>query len=308
MSARLSPATLIALTIPPLLWASNAIIGRFSVAGAHPLVSPILLNSLRWLVALMVLWAIVAWQRARGEPESAQLKRLDWQHWRVYAVLGLLSVASYNTLQYQALRGSTAINVTLIGASGPLWGLLLGRLFFSEKGTRGAWIGGGVSLLGVLVVLAAGDLRRLLALQLALGDVYMLIATLAWSLYSWILRRNRPAGSTISLLLGQTFWGVLLAQPLAALEWAGGGSILQPGWATLGVILWVGIGPSLVAYWCWDVGVTRAGPVLPLFFSNLTPLFAALMSAALLGEPPQAYHVIAFALIVGGILLSRRRA
>jgi len=74
------------------------------------------------------------------------------------------------------------------------------------------------------------------------------------------------------------------------------------------VILWVGIGPSLVAYWCWDVGVTRAGPVLPLFFSNLTPLFAALMSAALLGEPPQAYHVIAFALIVGGILLSRRRA
>jgi drug/metabolite transporter (DMT)-like permease len=36
-------------------------------------------------------------------------------------------------------------------------------------------------------------------------------------------------------------------------------------------------------------------------------LFAALMSAAFLGELPHIYHVIAFVLIVGGILVSSRR-
>jgi drug/metabolite transporter (DMT)-like permease len=43
------------------------------------------------------------------------------------------------------------------------------------------------------------------------------------------------------------------------------------------------------------------------FFSNLTPLFAALMSAAFLGDPPRAFHALAFALIVGGIVVSSRR-
>jgi drug/metabolite transporter (DMT)-like permease len=42
-------------------------------------------------------------------------------------------------------------------------------------------------------------------------------------------------------------------------------------------------------------------------FSNLTPQFAALLSAAFLGEVPQLYHGLAFALIVGGILVSARR-
>ena len=52
------------------------------------------------------------------------------------------------------------------------------------------------------------------------------------------------------------------------------------------------------------MGVQRVGPATAGFFSNLTPLFAALLSAAFLGEMPHFYHVLAFALIVGGILVS----
>ena len=55
------------------------------------------------------------------------------------------------------------------------------------------------------------------------------------------------------------------------------------------------------------MGVQRAGPAMAGFFSNLTPLFAALLSAAFLGEAPRAYHALAFALIVGGIVVSSRR-
>jgi hypothetical protein len=43
------------------------------------------------------------------------------------------------------------------------------------------------------------------------------------------------------------------------------------------------------------------------FFSNLTPLFAALMSTIWLGEAPRLFHFVAFALIVGGIVVSSRR-
>jgi drug/metabolite transporter (DMT)-like permease len=55
------------------------------------------------------------------------------------------------------------------------------------------------------------------------------------------------------------------------------------------------------------VGVQRAGPAVAGFFANLTPLFAALMSAAFLGDTPRLYHGAAFGLIVGGIVVSSRR-
>ena len=72
-------------------------------------------------------------------------------------------------------------------------------------------------------------------------------------------------------------------------------------------LLFVAVGPSLVAYRAWGAGVARVGPTTAGFFSNLTPLFAALMSATLLGEPPHLYHAAGFVLIVGGILVSSRR-
>jgi drug/metabolite transporter (DMT)-like permease len=46
------------------------------------------------------------------------------------------------------------------------------------------------------------------------------------------------------------------------------------------------------------------GPAIASFFNNLTPLFAAVLSAAVLGEAPRWYHGAAFLLIVAGILVS----
>jgi drug/metabolite transporter (DMT)-like permease len=75
----------------------------------------------------------------------------------------------------------------------------------------------------------------------------------------------------------------------------------------LAAIIFLGVGPSVIAYRCWGVGVAAVGPAIAAFFANLTPLFAALMSLVLLGEAPQPFHVLAFACIVGGIWLSSRR-
>jgi len=52
------------------------------------------------------------------------------------------------------------------------------------------------------------------------------------------------------------------------------------------------------------LGVNVAGPTVAGFFANLIPLFTALLSAAILGDPPQLFHGLAFVLIVAGILVS----
>ncbi|MFO1396179.1 MAG: DMT family transporter [Burkholderiales bacterium] len=306
MSLVLRPRTILYLALPPLLWASNAIVGRMSVAGGAPLVSPLTLNALRWAVMCAIL-APVVMVIARRAPASARPWPAMRRHWRIFIAFGILAIASYNSLQYMALRTSTAINVTLIAASGPLFTLLLGRLFFGEPAARREWAGAALSLVGVLVVLTAGDAERIRGLRFVAGDLLMIVATIVWALYSWLLRRHRPDLPVLTFLLLQTGFGVAFSVPLVGIEWLTGHFVVTLSALTLAVVLWVATGPSLVAYWCWDRGVAEAGPLLPMFFANLTPLFAALMSGALLREPPQAFHAVAFVLIVGGIVIAQRR-
>ncbi|MFO1413184.1 MAG: DMT family transporter [Burkholderiales bacterium] len=306
MSHALRPRTIAYLTLPPLLWASNAIVGRLSVSGGAPLVSPLMLNCVRWAVMLLLLAPIV-WVSARRTPGAPSLAAVVRRDWRIFLAFGVLAVASYNSLQYMALKTSSAINVTLIAASGPLFSLVLGRLFFGENAHVRAWLGAALSLAGVVVVLTEGEAARLAGLRFVPGDLLMIVATVVWSLYSWLLRRHRPDLPVLAFLLLQTGFGVVIAVPLVGAEWLAGDFVLVLSAATLAVVLWVATGPSFVAYWCWDRGVAEAGPLLPMFFANLTPFFAALMSAALLREPPHAFHGLAFLLIVGGIVVAQWR-
>jgi drug/metabolite transporter (DMT)-like permease len=79
------------------------------------------------------------------------------------------------------------------------------------------------------------------------------------------------------------------------------------GWPLIAALVYVAVGPSLLAYRCWGLGVQRVGPNIAGFFANLTPVFAATLSALALGELPQIFHVAAFVMIIGGIVVSSRK-
>lgn len=299
MNDRLTPSTALLLTLAPLLWAGNAIVGRL----VHQMVPPITLNFLRWVLAFVILLPLAGPVFRRGSGL--------WTHWRRFAMLGLLGIGMYNALQYLALQSSTPINVTLVAAGMPVWMMLTGWLFFGARVSRRQIGGAALSIGGVLLVLARGDLRHLLELRLVPGDLFMILATIAWSLYSWLLTRAGDVAGLrdhwASFLLAQVAFGVLWSGAFAAGEWAVGAAPIAWSWALVAALLYVAIGPAVIAFRCWGAGVQRAGPSVAAFFSNLTPLFAALLSSAILGELPHAYHVLAFALIVGGIVVSSRR-
>ena len=299
MQQRLTVGTVLLLTAPPLLWASNAIVGRI----VAELIPPVLMNFLRWILVFMLLLPLA---HRVLRPGSGL-----WTHKLRFATLGLLSVGCYNALQYLALHTSTPINVTLVSASMPVWLLAIGLLFGAAVSRRQV-IGAVLSLAGVVVVLGRGDWQHLQALRLVPGDLYMLLATVAWSIYSWLLTQPKDPPSLradwAAFLQAQVVFGLLWAGAFAAGEaaWTPAPAVVW-GWPVALALLYVALGPSLAAYLCWNAGVRRVGPSTAGFFANLAPLFAALMSAAWLGETPHMYHVLAFALIVGGIMVSSRR-
>jgi len=299
MNQRLTLATAALLVVPPLLWAGNAVVGRM-VTG---LVPPMTLNFLRWVGAFILLLPLAAWVLKPGNGL--------WSHWRRYALLGLLGVGAYNGLQYLALKTSTPINVTLVAASTPVFMLGMGALFFGQTITRRQVLGAALSMAGVLLVLCRGQWGLLMQVRLVPGDLYVLLATASWAWYSWLLTRpgDAPAirGNWAAFLMAQMAFGLLWSGAFAGAEWALTDAHITWGWPLATTLLYVAVGPAILAYRCWGLGVQRVGPNIAGFFSNLTPLFAALMSTVLLGEAPRLYHGIAFALIVGGIVVSSRR-
>ncbi|HEY0817306.1 MAG TPA: DMT family transporter, partial [Rhizobacter sp.] len=289
----LTPRIAFFLTLPPLLWAGNAVVGR-ALVGTVP---PMALSAMRWAIALALLlpFATKLWRR----PQDIR------ERWPYLALIGILGVGTYNSLQYLALQTSTPINVTLIISSMPLWMLAVGAAFYREHPTRQQIVGALLSLAGVALVISRGDPRVLLDLHLLPGDVLMLVAIALWAWYSWLLARppehmrgeKRPDWGWAELLLVQMIFGTVWAAGAAGVE-----AVVSPAqihWSPMVVLAlaYVAIGPSLLAYRFWGEGVSTVGPAIAAFFSNLTPVFAALMSAIWLGEPPRWYHVAAFVLI-----------
>lgn len=299
MTPRLTPRTIFLLTLPPLLWAGNAIVGRL----VHDMVPPVLLNFMRWTIALAILLALAGPVFRRDSPL--------WLHWRRFALLGLLGIGMYNALQYMALQSSTPINVTLVAAGLPVWMMLTGRLFFGVP-ISGAQVAGAVlSIAGVVLVLARGQWHHVLELRLVAGDLFMILATIAWSFYSWLLiRTTEPAAlraDWAGFLLAQVGFGALWSGAFALGEQALAPLGVQWSWTLMAALAYVAVGPAIIAFRCWGEGVRQAGPGVGAFFVNLTPLFTALLSTAILGETPHGYHAAAFLLIVAGIVVSARR-
>jgi drug/metabolite transporter (DMT)-like permease len=280
------------------MWACNAILGRI----AADMIPPMLFNFLRWLVVLIFLLPLANWIFRSG---SGLLT-----HWRRYAGLGFLSVFCYNSLQYLALHTSTAINVTLIAASMPVWMLLVGRLFYQTRISSLNILGAFCSLFGVAIVLSQGDLSRLSGLRFLPGDIYIVLAAIGWAIYSWQLKftvkPERIRHDWAALLLAQVVYGLIPSGLFALGELGLSEQRIQWSLPLLGILIFVAIGPAILAYKTWGEGVQRVGPTLAGFFANLTPLITALLSSLLLGEYPKPFHVISFFFIALGIWLSSK--
>ncbi|MDI9331840.1 MAG: DMT family transporter [Alphaproteobacteria bacterium] len=295
----LTPQTIAMLLVPPFFWAGNVVLGRL----IQDLCPPITLNFLRWLAAF-VLVLPVAWRVLL--PASP-----IWGLWRRYALIGFLGIGTYNSFQYLALQTSSPINITLVASSTPVFMLGLGALFFGQLVRKRQWFGAALSILGVLTVLTRGDWHNLMQVQWVVGDLLILLATASWAWYSWLLALPKDPASLRSdwagFLMAQLAYGLVWSGLFAGMEWAALKPDIAWGWPLSLAILAIAIGPAVLAYRFWGLGVQRVGPGVAGFFANLTPLFAAIMSALVLGDAPRLHHAAAFVLIVGGIVVSSRK-
>jgi drug/metabolite transporter (DMT)-like permease len=282
------------LTLTSLFWAGNAVVGR-AAAGHFP---PITLSILRWTAAFLIVLPI-AW------PHLVR----DWATIRerlgTMVALSIAGISIFNALQYWALEYTEALNALLMQSSGPLFVAIWSLLLLGVRLTWAQAAGIVVSLCGVLVILLRGDLGALSRIALNKGDVLYVTALAVFGFYS-ALSVKRPAIHNLSFLAFTFGCGAVCLIPLFVWELATR-PIVQFTPSNLAVLAYVAIFPSILAYLCFNRGVELIGANRAAPFFHVVPVFGAAMAIVFLGERPQLFHLIGFALVLTGVFVAARK-
>lgn len=271
--------------------ASNHIIGRW-VQGEMP---PMGIGFWRLAIATVILLPFVG--RSVWEKRAVLRER-----WKLFLVMAIALGPFGNAAVYVAYHFTTAINGGLVSTAQPVATVLITFLVFREAISRTQAIGILVATMGVFAIIVRGDFSVLATLQPNIGDLIMLAAMIGFATHNSLLRKIPGDFSTAEILLSVQLFSVAVMLPIYILE-----SIffmpMPVTWEAAAVMAWIGIAVAIVAVGFTNTSVLAIGANKATMSNYIRAVLTALMAVAILGEALELFHLVAFALIVAGVLL-----
>lgn len=274
-----------------LIWSLNIAVTRYVV----DYISPVSISFYRWLVAFWVLTPFMA------KPVWRE-RALVQQHWKKLAVLAAFGMVLYQGLGYTAAHYTTATNMGIINAFIPVFTIFVSLFMLKDIPNRFAVIGSILSFLGLLYVMAQGNLAGLIQSGGHLGDIMMVLAVFFYAFYGVFLKKWQLQIPLMISLYIQIIFALLYHLPFVL--WLGLDTINPQN---ISSVLYAGIFPSLIAPLVWMLAVQMIGPNRTSIFMNLMPVFTAIIANIWLGEAWTMYHSMGGAIILLGILLAQRK-
>lgn len=287
---RFSLADLLLISVA-IIWGFNVAVVKAALAEFNPLT----FNSLRFGISALLSWGMLGLTGARLLPQREDLPRI--------AFLGLLGHTLYQVLFISGTNLTTAANTALLLATIPVWVAALGAITREEASGPLTWAGIGMSILGIALVTASGDLS--LGGSTWLGDIMVVSGTFFYALYTLksknLLNKYSPLQfSTWTMTIGA------LAMILVSL-----GQIKVQDWSAVGVVGWGGLAFSAglaitLGYYVWTNGIQKLGSARTAIYNNLTPVTAMIISSLFLKEEIGVLQLAGAALIITGLYITRR--
>lgn len=280
------------LVFANLLWAGNWVIGR----ALREAFEPVALNFWRWIIAA----AVLAPFALPGVRRKLAPVRRDAG---ILLLLAGSGVALYQSLVYLGLQSTTAVNGVLLNSSTPLFMLLCSWAIDREHATWRQVTGVLISLAGIFIIVARGDVANLLAFEFHLGDLWILLAMPIWGIYSVLLKRRPSELDDVELLFVIAVIGVFMLAPFFVLE-ALHAPPRMPAPEALGGVVYIGIGAAVVAFIFWNRGVASVGANAAGFTLHLLPAFGTILAIVFLDEAFRIFHAVGIATILVGVVLA----
>lgn len=274
-----------------LLWAGFVIVSR---VGGQSVLTVFDTAALRIATAALVLapWWLPRLLRPRT-------RRLRWHQSLLFAALAGIA---YPLLAFTGMRLAPASHgAVLVSGMLPLFTALLAFGMIGERPSLGRAGGLGLILVGV-ATLFAGSLARAgsSAGETLVGDLFLLSASVVWSLFTVLLKRWQVRAFDVTLgvvavsaLLYLPVYALWLPKNLAAAPLSQ--SLLQAGYQGIGVVC--------VALWTYAKAAERLGATRLVVILSGVPVVGVLMAVALLGEPLSPTTALGAAIVFVGALI-----
>lgn len=223
-------------------------------------------------------------------------------HWKLFVLMGLLFVPLGNGLIYLGYHFTTAMNGGVVTTSQPGMTVLLAWLLFRDFISWKQGLGLFLAAIGVLIILAQGDPATLLQFKLNIGDLVLLLATLAVALHNVVLRNVPREISIRQLVLLVQLVGLTITLPVYVAE-----SIyyrpVPVTWEAVGVLVWIGVAVTTIAVSMTNAAVRLIGATKASMANYIRSAATVILAILILGETFEIHHAIALALVIGGVYL-----
>lgn len=304
MNARARSLGTVALVATAALWGSNHVVVR----AAREIVPLPSLVFWRWMLAATAL-TLIAWPACRSAwPEiRPRLKEL--------AVGGIVGVGLFSYLLLGGAYQSLAIEVGFINATTPMWVVLIGLVTggqSADDAVRPQSIAGLLlAFFGTVLIITKGHVEAITGLQLNLGNLWSLLAAMAFAWFSLQVRVWSRTIAPLPLTVVTGWAGILLVMLPVYVFWVLSGGAwftLDSGGTAYALVTigYIGLAPTMLGNLFYLFGVSTNGAAQAATFLYLSPLFSAVLAVAWLGEQISWFHLVGVAAILFGLFLVSR--
>ncbi len=279
-----------------LFWSFNVIVARYFA----DVFTPWQIAFYRWFFATIFLMPFVL---------KSVFKNWDkiLQNFKILFWLSFTGIVLMNTFSYIAGQTVSAVEMSLIGVMGPVFIVILSRIFLHTYVSKFQFWGIFVSFVGVIIIILHGKFISVGDLSFQIGDLYMVCLALFFAIYS-VLSQFKPKDlSQITTLSFTIFLAVIIIFPFFVYD-----NHINPilHWDSLEVWVLVGMGlfNSVLSYLFWNISLEKIGSLKTSMIYYLMPVFSSVEAYFLLGEniyPAQIYGGI---LVLLGIFMTNKKS
>ena len=282
------------LILAALFWGFNAIAGRSAVGE----ISPLLIVTSRWL-GVLILLTFICKNEILIEFKTFKLN-FAW-----FLVMGLFGFTGFNSLYYISAHHTFAINLGIVQATMPAFIIIISMFWLNTKINLLQIFGLVITFLGVLIVVSKANFNLLFNLQVNDGDLIMIFACIFYAVYAVGLKK-KPNISNLVLMTFFSYIAFLGSLPGLIYE-ISSGEFLLPTVKGVVILLVIIIFPSFLAQIFFIKGVEKLGPSTSGLYTNLVPIFTAILAVIILNESFYFYHLISLFVVFLGIYIFERK-
>lgn len=282
------------MVLAALFWSGAFIAGKYAV----PFIPTFTLTFMRFFFASLIL-CILSGAARKKEEDRFRLKK---EHLPIFLFTGIVGMFGYHVFFFIALKYTTAINSSIIGAMNPIVTIVIAALFLRNKIPAKQIAGILLSFFGVLLTITGADVETLVQLDFNRGDLWMAAAVICWAAYG-VFSKSKGAGIPPFWLTYYSFLVcTLILIPFVIWEkpWQLLAQAPPQAWMA---VLYMSIFASVAGYMIQQIAIKQIGPSKTSIFINLVPVFSMVLATLILGEALAPIKLATAGIIILGVCI-----